>query len=60
MVTLVAQRLDAGAPMPGGRRRWLLTRFPFAVVYRVAADDSIRVLAVAHHRRRPGYWQARA
>jgi plasmid stabilization system protein ParE len=59
VVTLVAQRPDAGAPMPGGRRRWLLTRFPFAVVYRVT-DDSIRVLAVAHHRRRPGYWQARA
>ena len=34
-------------------------RLPYAVVCRVAPDGSIRVLAVAHHRRRPGYWRLR-
>jgi tRNA(Ile)-lysidine synthase TilS/MesJ len=40
-------------------KRWLCERFPYAVIYRIASDGSIRVLAVAHHRRRPGYWRAR-
>lgn len=38
-----------------GTRRYLLKRFPFAIVFRVT-DQTITVLAVAHARRRPGYW----
>lgn len=41
-----------------GTRRVLLRRFPFAVVYRLTSDE-IQVIAVAHGRRRPGYWRAR-
>lgn len=33
----------------------VLRRFPFSIVYTVTAD-AIVVVAVAHHRRRPGYW----
>ena len=40
-------------------RRFLLKRFPFAVVYR-DLDSYIHIVAVAHGRRRPGYWKARA
>ena len=39
-------------------RRFLLHRFPFVVVYRVA-ESAIEVLAVAHGHRRPGYWRSR-
>ena len=39
-------------------RRYLLRRFPFFVVFR-EADDRVRILAVAHARRRPGYWRGR-
>jgi toxin ParE1/3/4 len=39
-------------------RRYLLARFPFAIVYEVRADE-ILVLAIAHARRRPGYWKRR-
>jgi plasmid stabilization system protein ParE len=39
-------------------RRILLRRFPYAIVYRVHAD-SIEIVAVAHGRRRPGYWRTR-
>jgi plasmid stabilization system protein ParE len=39
-------------------RRYLLRRFPFSIVYRVEADR-ILVVAVAHGRRRPGYWRSR-
>ena len=59
IVTLAAERPELGAPMRAGRRRWLFRRFKFAVVYRIAPDGSVRVLAVAHHKRRPGYWRAR-
>jgi hypothetical protein len=33
-------------------------RFPYRVVYLVV-DDAIDVLAVAHAKRRPGYWRRR-
>lgn len=33
------------------------SRFPYTLVYRTGAG--ITVIAVAHQRRRPGYWQSR-
>jgi plasmid stabilization system protein ParE len=39
-------------------RRKLMARFPYAVIYSVVAQD-VLVLAVAHLRRRPFYWQDR-
>jgi toxin ParE1/3/4 len=42
----------------GQARRYLFQRFPFSVIYRVT-DETIDVIAVAHHRRRPGYWSER-
>jgi toxin ParE1/3/4 len=41
-----------------GTRRYLLKRFPFVIVYRVTATR-IEILAVAHGRRKPGYWSDR-
>ncbi|MBL8380700.1 MAG: type II toxin-antitoxin system RelE/ParE family toxin [Burkholderiales bacterium] len=41
-----------------GTRRRLLRRFPFSLVYRVRTDH-VEVIAVAHQRRRPGYWMER-
>lgn len=40
------------------RRRYILRRFPYSIIYQVTAEE-IRILAVAHHRRRPGYWAQR-
>lgn len=37
----------------------MLRRFPYSVVYQ-AQPDGIYVVAVAHARRKPGYWQGRA
>jgi len=41
-----------------GTRRFVLRRFPFSVVY---LDDSelVTIIAVAHSKRRPGYWKDR-
>ena len=41
-----------------GTRRAVFPRFPYAVVYYVT-DSLILVLAIAHQRRRPDYWQRR-
>lgn len=40
-------------------RRALLRRFPFSLIYS-EEPDGILVVAVAHQRRRPGYWRWRA
>jgi plasmid stabilization system protein ParE len=49
------QRWSAGIH---GTRKFLLRRFPFAVIYRELASI-IQVLAIAHEHRRPGYWKGR-
>ncbi len=41
-----------------GARRVLVRRFPYAVIYKVEADQ-IAVIAIYHTRRDPRGWQAR-
>jgi plasmid stabilization system protein ParE len=41
-----------------GARRMLLRRFPYLVIFREIAGG-MEVIAVAHGRRRPGYWRGR-
>jgi plasmid stabilization system protein ParE len=43
-----------GAVFRGDRRRFFLRRFPYGIIYQIAADE-LRIIAVAHQRRRPGY-----
>ena len=52
-----------GKPWPGrlgerGVKRIPMKRFPFFLVF-VSVDSGSVILAVAHHRRRPGYWRNR-
>ena len=42
---------------PDIRRRGM-KKFPFTVLYR-SISDSVQILAIAHHRRRPVYWLGR-
>lgn len=39
-------------------RRRLVKRFPFGVIYRIE-PDKILIIAVAHLRKKPGYWENR-
>ncbi|HLA10935.1 MAG TPA: type II toxin-antitoxin system RelE/ParE family toxin [Pyrinomonadaceae bacterium] len=41
-----------------GTRKLVLQRFPFNIFYRVGATE-ILIVAVAHQKRRPGYWSSR-
>lgn len=52
-------RLPAsGSPYLHGTRRVVLHKLPYSVVYR-EANQAIQVLAIAHAKRRPGYWRER-
>jgi plasmid stabilization system protein ParE len=42
----------------GDFRRYALRRFPFSKIYRDFSSEIV-VFAVAHGRRRPGYWRNR-
>ena len=55
MIVEAPHRWPAGSR---GTRRFLLQRFPFAIVYR-ELPAAIQVLAIAHARRKPGYWKQR-
>lgn len=44
----------------GERRRFVLTDFPFSLVYRIVQTEAlVRVVAIAHPLRQPGYWAKR-
>ncbi len=66
-VDLALSRLDrwphAGVAIPDlpvelEVRRVPAGRYPYHLIYLLAAD-TIRILAIAHDRRMPGYWQSR-
>ena len=54
---LVEANPGIGSPTSRGRRLFPLHRFPYSLVYR-EEDDGVRIGAVAHQSRRPGYWRA--
>jgi toxin ParE1/3/4 len=49
---------EHGAKIGIGFRRILVRRFPFSIVYAIEPEQVV-VVAVAHQRRRPGYWKGR-
>lgn len=49
---------SAGAEVRSGIRRRLLRRFPYAILYGIYDGDLV-IVAIAHQRRRPGYWMGR-
>jgi toxin ParE1/3/4 len=57
-ISVIAEAPQRWPDNINGTRKLLLQRFPFAVVYR-ELPSIIQVLAIAHGRRRPGYWKDR-
>lgn len=39
-------------------RRKILRRFPYSIFY-IVENDAVVIVAIAHHKRRPGYWKPR-
>lgn len=57
-VASVRARPAIGVAVGRAFRKSLLLRFPFSVIY-AERPDEILIVAVSHHRRRPGYWRRR-
>jgi plasmid stabilization system protein ParE len=47
-----------GAVRSNGRRTFALRRFPYNIIYQ-PTTDLLRIIALAHQRRRPAYWGKR-
>ena len=65
MVSAVEEALDflednpqAGSTVAADQRRVILKKFPYQLVYHVRPEEIV-VVAVAHLKRRPGYWRRR-
>lgn len=58
VASLAAQQPRIGSPGLHGTSRIYLKRFPYTLIFRIEGE-SVRVIAVAHQSRRPGYWGGR-
>ena len=54
----IAELPDTWPKFQKGFRRFLLSKFPFSVIYR-RKNKTILVVAVMHNSRKPGYWKMR-
>lgn len=50
---------ESGLLCFGRFRRLLVRRFPYSVIYEILPDE-VLIVAVAHQRRKPGYWRRRS
>jgi toxin ParE1/3/4 len=57
-VNFLVRYPEAGAKVGNTIRRLTLPKFPYSLLYRMV-EEQIRVLAVAHHKRKPQYWADR-
>ncbi|HKS25491.1 MAG TPA: type II toxin-antitoxin system RelE/ParE family toxin [Thermoanaerobaculia bacterium] len=57
-IGLIEEAPDRWPKYTGGTRRYVFPRFPYSIIYFVE-KDTINVVAVAHGKRRPGYWRER-
>jgi toxin ParE1/3/4 len=58
VIDILVGHPELGQFVGRGLKRALLHRFPFSLIYSVEID-AILIVAVAHQRRRPGYWRDR-
>lgn len=47
-----------GTPTTQGRQLFPIGRYPYSMLYR-AEPGGVRISAIAHHSRRPRYWEQR-
>lgn len=57
-VAMIRERPETWPTYVHGTRRFVMHRFPFSVVYR-SDDTSCLIVAIAHAKRKPGYWSSR-
>ena len=57
-VDVLLQHPSLGALWRNEKRRLMMKRFPYSLIYTVVGEQ-IRILAVAHNSRHPDYWRNR-
>ncbi|MBP6505819.1 MAG: type II toxin-antitoxin system RelE/ParE family toxin, partial [Rhodoferax sp.] len=55
-VDLLSSHPRLGSRWTGGLRRLPLRRFPYSIIY-ADSESEVRIVALAHQSRRPGYWR---
>jgi toxin ParE1/3/4 len=58
-VQRIVQAPDSLPIVSGKYRRVPLEKFPHSLIYYERTESDIRIVAVAHPSRRPGYWRRR-
>jgi len=59
LIDLVCDHPTLGQSVGVGFRRAVLHRFPFTLIYSEEHAEIV-IIAIAHQKRRPGYWRNRA
>lgn len=59
VIDLLVKLPELGAQGPSNTRSLRLRRYPYSIHYRLDFE-LIRIIAIAHHSRRPGYWVKRS
>jgi len=54
----IEQNPDAYSRVYSKHRKYLLQRFPFALIY-IEYEEFIYIVAFMHQKRKPGYWKKR-
>ena len=54
--SLITDFPGIGTPSVNNRRLFPIGRYPLSMLYRLEGNE-VRISAIAHHSRGPGYWQ---
>ena len=58
-VRLISQNPLRWPKFDNQRRRFIVRKFPYSIIYELHGEEVV-VLAIAHGKRRPHYWQERS
>lgn len=58
VLEVIGQYPSSGTKITPTERRFLVSRFPYGIVYTVE-EDIIKIFAVMNLRQKPGYWESR-
>lgn len=58
-IRLIAQNPLRWPRFDNQRRRLIIRKFPYSIIYELHGEEIVVVLAVAHGKRKPYYWRER-
>jgi len=58
VLEVIEQQPLSGTKITNNERRFLVSRFPYGIIYSVE-EKQITIFAVMNLRRKPGYWESR-